>query len=164
MGKWKALKGLLPAWAPEADYQAKIDAVKRAWAENDTKTLSSIFERLRSLKEAIEKKALARVDLQLEAVTQLLVERAVDLNLTALPMDSGVKYLLIDQPHTSVADRTKVREWFTTNDQAEILSPPWQTLNAIVKAKLEAGADPDDVAKDMGVKIFMKTTLQRRKH
>ena len=163
MGRWSELKKTLPPAPADVAYQARVDAVKAALIEKPLMELASTYDQVRAEKEIAEK-AIGEMNVQLEALTQLLVERLEDLGLTSIKLETGGSFLVTDTPHASVKDKQRCREWFEAHDQRELLNPHPSTLNALIKSRLEAGEDPDAVAAEMGVSIFMKTGLTRRKH
>lgn len=163
MGKWTAFKKVLPAVPVDGAYQAKVDVVKAEFADKPLAELTKAYDEVNGHKAEAEKE-IKEMNVQLEALEQLLVSRLEDLGLTSVRVDGGGSFLLTDEPYASVADRAKCREWFEEKDQRELLAPHPSTLKALIKSRLEAGEDPDVVGREMGVKIFMKTGLQRRKH
>src|SRR5207249_6057577 len=125
--------------------------------------LASAYDQVRAEKEIAEK-AISEMNVQLEALTQLLVERLEDLSLTSIKLETGGSFLVKDMPHATITDRQRCREWFEAHDQRELLNPHPSTLDALVKSRLEAGEDPDAIAQELGVKIFMRTGVTRREH
>jgi hypothetical protein len=125
--------------------------------------LGEAYDEVRQEKEALEH-AVGELNVQLEALTQLLVERLEDAGLTSIKLETGGSFLLMDTPYASVKDKQKCREWFEQHDQRELLNVHTSTLNAFIKSRLETGEDPDAIEQELGVKIFMKTGLTRRKH
>ena len=163
MGRWTELKKTLPPMPADAAYQAKVDEVKGALTDKALMKLASAYDQVRAEKEIAEK-AISEMNVQLEALTQLLVERLEDLGLTSIKLETGGSFLVTDTPYASVKDKQRCREWFEAHDQRELLNPHSSTLNALVKSRLESGEDPDAIEQELGVKIFMKTGLSRRKH
>jgi hypothetical protein len=163
LGKWTTLKRTLPPVPADAHHQAKVDDVKAALTGKPLMELASAYDQVRAEKDIAEK-AISEMNVQLEALTQLLVERLEDLSLTSIKLETGGSFLVTDTPYASITDKQRCREWFEAHDQRELLNPHHSTLNALIKGRLEAGDDPDAIAQELGVKIFMKTGLTRRKH
>ena len=169
MGKWSALKGTLKplpiVYEEGADYAAKVDATKAELGAKGLQELADVYNDLRDQKEEAEE-ALKELNAQLDGIEQLLATRMEDQGMSNFKLASGGQFILKDEPHTSVKDKTAVREWFEKQGLKEILAPPWSTLNAMVKGILEDPIDPatgEPRAMPDGIDVFMKTSVQRRK-
>lgn len=169
MGKWAALKGTLKplpvAYDEGADYEAKVVATRSEYQDRGLQDLADIYNGLRDQKEEAEA-ALKELNAQLDGIEQLLATRMEDQGLSNFKLAQGGQFILKDEPHTTVKDKTAVREWFIEQGMGEILSPPWTTLNALVKGILEQPIDPttgQPRAMPPGIDIYIKTSVQRRK-
>jgi hypothetical protein len=152
-----------------ADYAAKVDAVKQSLvakpALGTLEALGELYNQVREEKEEIEA-VLSDVALQLEAINQLVIERMQDQGLSSLKLAAGGSFIIADKPQVSTEDKSKVREWFKKNGLEEMLSVHPSTLTSFVSGILEDPIDPttgNPKATPDGIKVYMRTTLSRRK-
>lgn len=97
---------------------------------------------------------LGAANLNLEAVQQLML----DYFETESVEDMRVNGRLIStwiEPYASVEDNTVLQAWAIKDGLGSKLTLPWQTLNSLVKQRLEAG--DSDIP---GVKVFKQTKVK----
>lgn len=177
MGKWAALKEKLPSlpvelkYADEGgkEYADKVNAIKAQLAArenlNTLEALGGLYDELRAVKDQIEE-CLSGYVLELEAINQLLIDRMQDQGLSSLKLKVGGQFIITDKPQVSTEDKSKVREWFKANGLEEMLSVHPSTLGAFVSGILEdpidsATGEPKPIPE--GIKVYMRTSLSRRK-
>lgn len=206
MGKWTNLKGQVPAAPVEQTYGDKIRAEQaelRTTLDGSPASMKdhvTLYNTLHAEKVSLAARE-KEINLSLEALTGLINEC---LNQSGSDIWRGEGYSFSEnvEPYASVADKAAVLEHFlplnairtllkrggvdgarragALLDQAiqksGILSVPFQTLNAMVKAEAEAGDltietinegedNETTVVKSTipGVNVYLKTGLNRRK-
>lgn len=174
MGKWSQFKDAYPRVPLDAERQVKINAVLESEhttgninGVEDVKTklkdmpnhlLSAIYGRLRDKKDH-HNAELSVLELEIEAITQVFVERFEDEGISSQRFDDGVLISIADAPYPVVKDKLALREWIDKSGLSDILTVNYQTLASLVKERLSGAVNeslPD------GVDVFMKTTLSRR--
>lgn len=140
----------LPIQSEEPSYQAKVDAKMREIYAEVGEALSSgsiaeLYKEARRQKEAVEKE-LYDANLELQAVTQMLIDRYEIDGISSLKLDSGERIGLQYEPHAVVEDKAAVWKWCKENGYEREMQLMWGTLNAITKERLLAGqSEPDGV-------------------
>lgn len=109
-----------------------------------------VAKQIKDLAEDIEKV----VNLRLEALDQILVDNLEGEDESKIVNSLGT-FSLVDSPYPKVADKPAFLGWVRETDQEEILSVNYQTMAAIVKAKIEKGEELP-----AGVEVFIKTTVR----
>lgn len=171
MGKYsKELLDELPQYrGSEATYQDKVDIKAREiytrFADNNPAPTPLVFateyQRLREKKDEINKQ-LSEVNLELEAVSQILIVEFETRGLTKLrfSLDASDKRLIYIQsePYAQVQNTDEFRLWCVKNGLERSLQLPFPTTNSITKQRLLAGEPEPD-----GVVAFMKTKIVFRR-
>jgi hypothetical protein len=98
------------------------------------------------------------INLEIEALAQILSERYEIEGVKTIGIASGYKISVQIEPYASVEDRDLLREWAMSEGLERSLTLPWQTVNAIAKERLVNG-QPEPP----GVKLFQKEKLVMRK-
>lgn len=163
MGKYDEVVDKLPMLpAEEPAYQAKVEAKQREIFGEIGSALSSgsiaqLYATSRMEKEELEKK-LYEVNLELNAITQMLVDRYEIDGINSLKLDSGETIRLQYEPYAVVEDREKVWQWCKDNGHEREMQLHWSTLNTITKDRLLQGqSEPDGVRAYVKVKpIFSR--------
>lgn len=179
MGKWSQFKDAYPRVPLDAERQVKINAVldsahhisckskEGSFLNEDADVklkdmpnhlLSAIYGRLRDKKDH-HNAELSVLELEIEAITQVFVERFEDEGISSQRFDDGVLISIADAPYPVVKDKLALREWIDKSGLSDILTVNYQTLASLVKERLSGAVNeslPD------GVDVFMKTTLSRR--
>ena len=144
----------------EPAYQEKVNAVKVELLKELPRhaiALATHYAALRAAKDAVEEQ-LSDVNLQLEAISQLLVDQYESEGGTSVKLHDGHTVSVQYEPYAQVVDREPFRLWCVANDLEKALTLPWQTTNAITKERLLAGlAEPD------GIKAHARTKIVLRK-
>lgn len=73
-------------------------------------------------------------------------------------LDSGESLSIKDEPYTSVEDKPAFMKWLHETEQDDLLSVHYQTMNSMVKERLESGRNVPP-----GLKVFIKQSITRRK-
>lgn len=150
-GKYADVIDKLPAWDhEEPSYQAKIDAKKREIYNEIGEALSSsaiatLYRNTRLEKDVLEEELYA-TDLELAAISQMLVDRYEIDGITSTTLDTGEKVAIQYEPYAVVEDKEKIWQWCKDNGYEREMQLHWKTLNAITKERLLQGQpEPDGV-------------------
>lgn len=155
--KWEGLKGNLPKWqGDDIDYIQKVQGVKTVLSEKSNKELTEILFTTKSQIEEL-KEQLSDANLTYDASQRLLAERFEADGTTSIKNELGTFYIQ-DEPYSQVVDKEAINIWIIQNGMDELRQPPWQTLNAIVKQRLENGEPVPP-----GVDVYMKTKVVMRR-
>lgn len=158
--KWESFKGTLPKFeGGEPDYITKVNKLKEDLLEQFTKTVDFadfIGKNIRR-KEELEEE-LKEINLNIEAAQQILVDRFENDGMQSLRLSTGELFYLHEEPYSKVEDKALVNNWFEENNMGEMRTVNWQSLNAIVKERLEHSQPVPE-----GVSVFMKTVVKMRK-
>lgn len=140
--------GLKPRPADDLTWQAKVDAEKQdTYAGFSTSDLASEYIDMRALKARIEGE-LSRVNLSLEAVSQMLISTQEEgegdwgrygVKDNALRLSSGETLRVQTEPYAKVVDKEAFRQWCVDHGYERQLQLWPTTMNAIVKERLLAG-------------------------
>jgi hypothetical protein len=153
-GKYAKYRGKLEAFAQEPDFQKKVDAEKRKHAKRDANALGKEFVRRKRAKNSLKRKD-RQLNVELEALSQLLVDRLEGAEIESVKFRGGVGVGLQDKPYPSVADRRKLFGWIKQTRMTGLLSVHHQTLLGLVTEALEAGRPLPP-----GVDVFLKTSAK----
>jgi hypothetical protein len=149
--KYEHLRGKLPAFQQEPSYQAKVDEAKSSYAALDVTELARELSINKKAKRDYES-LISEHNLQIEALSQLLVEALPAMNLKAVELDTGEKCSLQDDPYCNIEDRGKLFAWLRRKKMQSIFTVNWQTMNALVRGMLIDGKPQPP-----GVKMYLKT-------
>lgn len=166
-GKYAHIIDKLPRFlGTEPKYQEKVEAVKQAIVKEAKDAgsavhaigLSQDYERLRAEIDALEQQ-LSDSNLQLEAVSQLLVDHFEIEGVQSLRLEDGKSVGVQYEPYAQVKDREAFRLWCISMGLEKSMMLPWQTTNALTKERLLAGeSEPDGVTAHAKTKIVLRTT------
>ncbi len=162
-GKWSKFKNKLKKFQPEKKWQEKVDEAKVAIlgvADNprdaNVAFLARQFATRRKKRAALEDKVHA-LNTELEALSQLLVDRLEDEEQQAVELRGGITVSLKDDIYPMMVDRQKLFAWIKATRQVELLTIHPSTFKAVVKATLEGGRPLPP-----GAEVFFKTTATCR--
>ena len=155
-GKWKGFKGSLERFKPEPEWQARVDGAKSTYTGLDTAGLARAFAHERAQKQHLEAQVKLH-NVELEAISQLLVEELEASAIQKVQLDTGETVYLSDEPYAQVEDRAAVLAWAKKKRLEQLLTVQWQTFNAMVKEMLTAGKPVPP-----GTKVYMKTSARLR--
>lgn len=156
-GKWRKLRGKLPAFVKQENgWSEKVDAAKEQYAALELAELGREFK-LQTAKKKEHEAAVRVQNVELEAISLLLLERMEGSGAELVQLASGGTVYINDEPCATVEDRKKVMAWIKANKAAYLLAIQYQTLNALSKERIAAGKPPLP-----GVKLFIKTTARLR--
>jgi len=153
-GKYKHLRGKLPKFKNPPAWQEKVNDAKTLYVKLDTTDLGREFANFKVRKSTLEAN-IKDINTELEALSQLIVDRLEDGELEAIELANGIKVAIKDEPYASIDDRKKFYDWIKKTKQSGLLKINFQTLNAITKEMLIAGKKNPP-----GTKIFMKTSAK----
>lgn len=174
MAKWSHLRGRLDPRPPDNPaYQEKVNQVKAggqgplvvndslpllpAPAPQSLTALAEAYSEARDFQERLEEH-LKDVNLRLEALKQLLVERMQNEKISTLRLQNGQRFTEVFEPVAVVKDPQQLLTWVRQQGLESLLTLPWQRLNAMVKEALEPGGSgllPD------GVEVYALSKIQR---
>jgi hypothetical protein len=154
--KYAKLKSKLPAFEQEQSYQERVDAWKHDFfGENpldaNVALLAAKLAELKGLKEN-EENLIASLNVGIEALSQLLIERMQADDLDKVSLASGATIYLQYEAYPSVKDKEKLLQWAKSHKFGPLLTLPWQTLRGICNEMLLAGKPLPN-----GVECFLKT-------
>lgn len=155
MGKYtKVIVGLPRILSSDAARQVKVDRVKQELLNNLPRHASAFAQRYASLRAEKEhlKNELKAVELELEAVTQLLTDIYEAEGVQSVKLRSGAVIRQQVEPYAQVRDRDEFRIWCLRNELERSLMLPWPKTNAITKDMLLKGLNPPQ-----GVDVFQKS-------
>jgi len=162
-GKYSKLRGIIPTFVEEESYQSRVNEEKlkivgdasNVEAANVTR-LASLFAASKQIKDSLEEK-ISFINLQLEALSQLLVEALEDQEIQKVELSSGALVFLQDTPYPQVKDKELVLAWIKKNRMTQLLGVNYQTLKGLTNELLVAGKKLPD-----GVEVFLKTQARVR--
>lgn len=138
------------------EFQALVDVRKREHSAQTVASLARELVRHKRAKHRLEQRVKVE-NIQLEALSQLLVERLEGEEFQKVNLRSGVTVYLAEDVHPAVQDRPKLFAWIKQTRQVELLTVHHQTLRALTRELLAAGR-----ALPPGVAAFLKTTARCR--
>jgi hypothetical protein len=153
MGKWTAFKGKLQHYVEESDYQEKVDDEKQTLIKKSPQQLAENLKDLKNAKKEFNA-SLYRVNLEIEATQQLLLEWMEANGMDSIRLQSGGLFSERLEPYSSVIDKEKLKEWVKKQKMNHLLVLPWSMLNSMVKERLMNGETLPP-----GVEVFIKTSL-----
>ena len=157
--KWEAFKGAFPTYQ-DTENPERIQIIQTIKEENSSKSKEELgreFSNLKFEKEKLEDE-LKAINLQLEARNSLLFEMFEASRISSLKLNTGETLYIKDEPYAQLVDKTRVNDWFIENEMDELRSVNWQTLNAVVKERLEKGETLPE-----GVEVYMKSQIVMRR-
>jgi hypothetical protein len=182
MGKYSKYKATLPriiGSAPNPEdggtnfWNEEVEAIKRAILasgkvadplepaalyDGATKEqLAQAYLKLRGDKERLEKTA-KTINKTVEAINRILVGMLEADGASSVRLQNGGGVDLEDAPYCTVEDTATFMAWIKEQGMEDMLVLQWQTMNATVKTRLEAGLEPPP-----GVKVYLKSSVKRRK-
>jgi hypothetical protein len=157
--KWAAFKGTLPIYqdAEDPERVELLNAIKDSIAGDSIVNIAENFSNLKKEKTKLEDE-LKAINLQLEARNTVLVERLENEGMQSLKLSSGENFYLSDEPYAQMKDKVRFNDWLLENDMDELRTIHWQTLNGLVKERLEVGEQIPE-----GVDVFMRTKVVMRR-
>jgi hypothetical protein len=156
-GKWSKFRGKLPAFSLDAFYQEKVDAWKQTFLGTKDTAGANVAMLAKELagrklrKDTLEDKLYA-LNLELEALSQLVVDALTGEAQEKVQLTSGATVYLRDSVHPSVEDKAKLMAWIKQTHQESLLSLNAQTLKGMVGERFLQGQPLMP-----GVKAFLKT-------
>jgi len=158
-GKWSGLRGDLPPAPIDSAWQQEVNIVKTEILQSIPQTSGKAREycKLRDEKDRLEAEV-KKLNTRLEALSQLMIKEMELEGTDLFRLDTGDTLSIKDEPYSSVADRTAFLAWIHQTGQDDLLSVHYQTMNSIVKSRLQEGGEQPP-----GIKVFLKQSITRRK-
>jgi len=153
-GKYRHRRGKLPKFENPPAWQEKIGEAKGSYFGLSTTELGREFASFKIQKNTAEA-GIKEMNTQMEALSQLIVERLEDGDLEAIELANGIKVGIKDEPYTSIEDQKKFYAWIKKTKQTGLLKINFQTLNAMTKEMIITGKKNPP-----GTKVFMKTSAK----
>ena len=140
--------------------QAKVQEAKDKFAADplfkpQSSYLAQLYAQLRDRRAHVEE-VLSGVNIDLEAVTQMMSDRFETEGLTKLTLANGRTISIGLEPYAQVTDKEAVRLWCISEGLEQKMSVPWQTLNELTKKRLLAGEELPP-----GVTLFSKIKVRQ---
>lgn len=178
MGKYTHLVGRVPKLPQDAPYQQRVEA-RRAELTNPEQPLALDATNPAALarayaearRKADEAEAVVKdAELTVAAIEQMIIACYESAGTSFVKLDDGASVGTQVEPYAAVVDRDKNREWAIASGLGNMLALPWQTVNAQVKALLEAGElalETDEatghlVAPALGVSLYLRDKVVLR--
>ncbi len=155
-GKWRSFKDKLPKFEVEPEYAARVEEKKKEYIGLDTAEMAREFKVIRAAKKAAEE-AISGLNLELEALSQLLVNDLETQSISKLTLQTGETIFISDEPYASLDDKEALMAWVKKKKMQSLLTLNWQTMNSLAKELLSAGKPIMP-----GVKVWLKTSVRLR--
>jgi hypothetical protein len=134
-------------------YQQQVDALKESIVNRSSSALSHTYAKLRGKKKEIDEE-LKGINLQIEAVSQLLIDAYEADDITTLKLTTGQTVRTQPEPYPTIQDKEKFRLWCLNEGLEREMHLHSQTASSLVKEMLlEGNPEPE------GVKAFIKTKV-----
>lgn len=163
-GKYAEVVKTLPKLpVSDAGFQEKVQQRKRELIDNDplkmrsASALAAEYRRLRDSKDEVDQ-VLSRINLELEAIGQLLIQQYEADDTASVTLVAGGSVSIQLEPYAQVVDRDQVRRWAIEEGLERQLALPWQTANSLVKDRLLKG-EPEPP----GMKAYVRTKIVLRR-
>lgn len=147
MGKYSHLVGTVPKLPQDAPYQQRIEARRleltnpenpNALDATNPAALARAYANARRRVDEINAQ-LSDANLTAATIEQLVIACYEAKGTSFVKLDDGSSVGTQVEPYAAVVDRDKNRAWAVASGLGNLLALPWQTVNAQVKALLEAG-------------------------
>jgi hypothetical protein len=156
MGKYDKLKGKLPTFQQDSTFQQKVDEAKNAYQSRDMTSLVTMCSSVRQKKENLNDQ-IASLNVELEAISQLLGQHFEDAGLSKLTLEDGTTCYTQTEPYSSVSNQSILLAFIKKQKMSNLLSLAWGTMNAMNKERLVSGKPPLP-----GTQCFLKTFVRLR--
>ncbi len=156
MGKWSEYRKQFQLLPVDPEWQDKVTQLARGFRKLSHVELGRAFSRAKLAKQKLEDK-LKLMNVELEALTQLLVRWFEDHEQEKFTLMSGITISLKDDVYPQVDNQAAFFSWIKATRSAYLLSVHHKKLEGLVKGKLEAGEKLPP-----GIKVFFKTSVARR--
>lgn len=151
--KFQKYVGVLDPWTPEPAYQERVEEVKKELIGLSPTDLARRFKNLSDEKDRLEEE-IKSINLDAEAVSQLIVSALTGADLNALELESGMKVSLDIKPYVSVLPEQSeaYNKWCQSKVIKPLLTLNAQKRDSIIKEFLETGRPLP-----AWTKVFLKT-------
>lgn len=107
--------------------------------------LARVYRDLRMIKKNFEQQEKI-TNILIEAYEQIMVDQYEAEGMKSIALNDGGSVWVGREPHAVVTDREANRKWAVKEGLENLLTIPWQTVNALAKkALLDGSAEPDGV-------------------
>lgn len=131
-------------------FQEKVDKKKAEISISSSVALAELICNLRDQKDNLDEQ-MSVVNLELEAVSQLLVDAYEAEGVETVKLDRGPSVSVQMEPQIRVLDKEQFRLWCLDNGMEREMVLPYQTSNGLVKARLLNG-EPNPEGADVAAR------------
>tara|TARA_R110000824_G_scaffold53800_1_gene148603 strand:+ start:6608 stop:7132 length:525 start_codon:yes stop_codon:yes gene_type:complete len=159
MGKYSSITSSLPPLQPDDQtYQEKVEAVKQELTKNPPHvSFLHVYTDKRAARDEAREK-LSEANLELEAISQLLVEQFEAEGIESKRLETGESLGIHPEPYPVVNDPEMFRIWCLEQGLGRSMKLPWQSTSSIVKERL-LGGEPEPP----GITTYVKNKLTFRR-
>lgn len=155
MGKWSHLVGTLKDLPTDPTREDALNARLDELKDLPIAQLAELYNIADDEKESISKRE-KEINFKLEALTRAITAR-LEADETESVVTNGYRWTPKPDPYAQVVDKPTFLNW-ALKEMRDNMQLPWQTLNAIVKERLETGAELPP-----GTDVFLKRGIHRTK-
>jgi len=151
----QTITGGLPKFPEDPDYQVKVEEVKKHWQKKKL-SLSALAEELVACRaeKKEEETRIAAVNLEFEALAQLVLGKLEDEDLHSINTNDGVTVYAKASVYPSVQDKALLFQWIKKTKAVHLLTVQFQSLKGLCSDLLSNGKDIPP-----GVKCFLKNGI-----
>lgn len=146
----------MPPAPTEPDFQGKVDVWKQEYQDFSTSEKAREYCKIRAEKDKLEDD-IKKLNSKLEALSQQMIDAMEREGTNMFRLDTGESLSIKDEPYTSVQDKVAWLQWIKDEGLEDLLSVHYQTMNSMVKNRLETGMNLPP-----GLKLFIKSSITRR--
>ena len=159
MGKYSTVASKLPPLqSDEQTYQENVEAIKQEISSATQSTnFLHVYAEYRNARDAVREK-LSAANLNLEAISQLLIEQFEVEGIESKRLDTGESLGFHPEPYPGINDPEEFRLWCLEQGLERSMKLPWQSTSAIVKERLLSGE-----AEPPGITTYAKSKLVFRR-
>lgn len=154
--KYIALKGKLPAFELEPEFQSKINSAKAIYSRLTPAELANELALQRKNKNYHEEQ-IKNTNVELEALSQLIVEHLEADDLQKIQLASGITVYTQVEPYSSLTSNEELMAYLKKAKLTNLLTLHYQTMNALNKERLINGKPVLP-----GTRCFLKTSARLR--
>lgn len=160
-GKFSGLKDQLTHFSAEPEYQSRVNMkkqeIKTYLQSKDYPLSATSFGRIlvsARLEKARLEDLVKEQNLIIEAMNQELVDQMESNEMINIKLADGVSLGIKDDVYCSVDDKEQFHAWIKANGLEDLFSVHYQTMSAMVKARLVEGEDIPP-----GIKPYFKQSI-----
>ena len=158
MGKYTVVSSNLPPLQPtDKSYQDKVEEHKATLSTFTPKAILKLYVKQRKVRNKA-KDNLGQANLELEAISQLLIEQFEAEGIESKKLETGESLSVHPEPYPVINNNEVFRLWCVKEGLERLMKLPWQSTSAIVKERLLNGE-----AEPPGVTTYSKQKISFRK-